>query len=520
MKLNSKIMLVKNIKVDRNYINVLSYSESQMLALCEQNMVASRDDYSFIRSNNSIMTGFTYAQCLQANYIAFQNSDYSNKWFFAWIDDVIFKGNETTEIKYTVDAWSTWFSYWTKNKSCYVIRQHINDDTVGSNTKPEPVNLGPSYVVEQEIQLDYSDNMSVGVLVSKNADGSSIPLVNNIKNKIYNGLILVDYNIPENLTDLNNEVKTYIDAGAENYVSRIFQFPRVLKNATNNIYEDNNEIDDDGTLDGYTPKNKKLLCYPYRQIKIMSTTGDTRTLQPELFNDKSKFQFIINGTLMPSVQMVSYPINYAQKSIFVNKIDAINLACDIECAWIGDSYQNWLNQNRNSLALGLVGNAIGLATSIGTTVATGGASAPFTISAATSMSQNAVSTLASIDDARKQANQIHGNINTNGIKVATNNFGFVYSLETIRKEYARQIDNYFTRFGYTIEDLVEPNIVGRPIFNYLEIGGSEEIGEQNNYNNISVNANDMQIINNACRKGVTIWHNHSNIGNFNLDNSI
>lgn len=141
MKLNSKIMLVKNIKVDRNYINVLSYTEKQMLELCEQNMVASRDDYSFIRTNNSIMTGFTYAQCLQANYIAFQNSDYSNKWFFAWIEDIIFKGDETTEIKYTVDVWSTWFSYWDKNKSCYITRQHVNDDTIGSNTKPEPVNL-------------------------------------------------------------------------------------------------------------------------------------------------------------------------------------------------------------------------------------------------------------------------------------------------------------------------------------------------------------------------------------------
>lgn len=380
-------------------------------------------------------------------------------------------------------------------------------------------------MVEQEIQLDYSDNMSVGVLVSKNADGSSITLQNNIKNKIYNGLILVDYNIPENITDLNNEVKTYIDAGAENYVSRIFQFPRVLKNATNNIYEDNNEIDDDGTLDGYTPKNKKLLCYPYRQIKIMSTSGDTRTLQPELFNDKTKFQFKINGTLMPSVQMVSYPINYAQKSIFVNKIDAINLACDIECSWIGDSYQNWINQNRNALALGLISSAIGLgigtAGTIATTTAKTAISAGYTIASSSAGAlSSSTSTLASIIDARKQANQIHGNINTNGIKVATNNFGFVYSLETIKQEYARQIDNYFTRFGYTIEDLVEPNITGRPIFNYLEIGGSEEIGEQNNHNNISINSNDMQIINNACRKGVTIWHNHANIGNFNLDNSI
>ena len=37
VKLNSEIYLVKNIKMDRNYINVLSYSENQMLDLCRQN---------------------------------------------------------------------------------------------------------------------------------------------------------------------------------------------------------------------------------------------------------------------------------------------------------------------------------------------------------------------------------------------------------------------------------------------------------------------------------------------------
>jgi len=30
----------------------------------------------------------------------------------------------------------------------------------------------------------------------------------------------------------------------------------------------------------------------------------------------------------------------------------------------------------------------------------------------------------------------------------------------------------------------------------------------------------MEEINNACRKGVTIWHNHANIGNYNLSNNI
>ena len=74
--LNSEIILVKNIRLDKDYINVLSYSESQMLDLCRQNAVATAYDYSFIRqNNNSIYTNFSYEQCLQANYIAFQNKD-------------------------------------------------------------------------------------------------------------------------------------------------------------------------------------------------------------------------------------------------------------------------------------------------------------------------------------------------------------------------------------------------------------------------------------------------------------
>ena len=138
--LHSQIILT-DTKLDREYVNVLSYTEQQMLSLCETNKIAKATDYQFIREHNSIYTNFTYAQCLQANYIAFQNPDYSNKWFFAFIDDVIYQGEENTEIKFTVDSWATWFDYWTK-KPCYVIRQHVNDDTIGANTIDENLDVG------------------------------------------------------------------------------------------------------------------------------------------------------------------------------------------------------------------------------------------------------------------------------------------------------------------------------------------------------------------------------------------
>ena len=140
--LNSKIILVNGINIDRNYVNVLSYSENQMVSLCEANAIATANDYSFIRKReNSVQTSFSYNQCLQANYIAFQNKDYSNKWFFAFIDDIIYNGENNTEIKFTIDSWSTWFSYWTK-KPCYVIREHVNDDTIGLHTVLENIEIG------------------------------------------------------------------------------------------------------------------------------------------------------------------------------------------------------------------------------------------------------------------------------------------------------------------------------------------------------------------------------------------
>ena len=96
--LQSKIRLCKGINVDRNYVNVLNYTENQMLSLCESqdHLVASANDYSFIRTRGTISTNFKYDDAIKSNYIAFQNKDYSNKWFFAWIDDVEYRGENNT----------------------------------------------------------------------------------------------------------------------------------------------------------------------------------------------------------------------------------------------------------------------------------------------------------------------------------------------------------------------------------------------------------------------------------------
>lgn len=140
--LNSKIILAKNVKIDRELKNVVDYTPTQMITLLtdSSHFVAQSNNYSFIRNTGAIQTEFNYDDVLKSNYIAFQNYDYSNKWFFAWIDDVIWKGEKNTEIRYTVDSFTTFNKDLTYG-NCYVIREHVNDDTIGVHTVPEDIDI-------------------------------------------------------------------------------------------------------------------------------------------------------------------------------------------------------------------------------------------------------------------------------------------------------------------------------------------------------------------------------------------
>ena len=77
MARNSELILCSGIRLDREYSNVIDYSESDMLSLCRTNKIAGDSNYSFIRNDKRLVTSIPYSAALQGNYIAFQNPDYS-----------------------------------------------------------------------------------------------------------------------------------------------------------------------------------------------------------------------------------------------------------------------------------------------------------------------------------------------------------------------------------------------------------------------------------------------------------
>lgn len=519
--LHSKIILVGGINLDRNYVNVLSYSENQMLALCQTNAIAQANDYQFIRTTNSIYTNFTYSQCLQANYIAFQNPDYDNKWFFAFIDDVIYQGEENTEITFTVDSWSTWYDYWTK-KPCYVIRQHTTDDTIGENTVDENLDIGD--IVEEEYVeysglstiyyaimstwnpytngsyypiTKYNNNLWGGVIYLFTSETSVRLFIEKINDQGHIGDIQNLFIIPQD-TIIQSDLVTWNDS----YNSTNFTYYTVSQSSSSRIIEYDLSLlmSSFYNFSDINVKNNKCKVYPYNYLFVTNNVGNHNIYKFENFSNGVKFNIELAMSIGGSVRAV--PLNYKKQT--TNYDESLPLAKFPTCGWSADSFTNWLTQNSinviTNVATGVVSGAAQMAIgSFGTGIATVG------------------STVAGLIGNLHQASllpAISGGNNSGDVNFSSGKNTFYFRRLRVKTEYMRIIDEFFSRFGYKTIRVISPNLTGRSYWNYIEIGPHEEIG----YGDVPTKY--MEEINNACRKGITIWHNHSNIGNYNLNNTI
>lgn len=521
--MNSRIILAKGIRIDREYKNVLSYSEASMLNLLqdENHIVVFSYNYSFIRNQGTIMTDFTYEQCLDANYIAFQNPDYSNKWFFAWIDDIVYKGDKNTEIRFTIDSWSTWFLRWTK-KNCLIKRHHVNDDIVGRYTFPENLETG-EYIIDSYERITELDDMSYIIQCTEWSTGQNKPLATNFGGVFSAGGAYICSNITQ-VVNILTEYEQSTDVSSD-AIFGVYMCPTYLIDNTSGSLRYSGQsspaylqkiIAKPTTIDGYTPKNKKLLTFPYCALNVSNNNGTINTYQYELFNEVDEYPsqcvFNIKGVPTVGASIKCTPLNYRNKNEVNNEDEGIMAGKYPTLSWSTDAYINWLTQNSVNLGLGVASNVLSLIGGLGLMATGAGATAG--ASSVVSSSLSIANQIASIYQHSLTPNTARGNTNGGDINVSSRANTFYFSKMAIRSEYARIIDDYFTRFGYKINRITSPNITGRTYWNYVEIGDSEEIG----YGDVP--SRYMEIINNACRRGVTIWHSHENLGDYSLNNTV
>lgn len=76
-----------------------------------------------------------------SNYMAFKNTSFENKWFYAFIDSAEYVNNNTVTIAYHIDVIQTYMFDWVFNQ-CLIEREHTVTDNFGEHTLAEGLETG------------------------------------------------------------------------------------------------------------------------------------------------------------------------------------------------------------------------------------------------------------------------------------------------------------------------------------------------------------------------------------------
>lgn len=356
---NSTIKILENIPLNKSYEHTVYYDDKdKQYEAFNKYTKYTLTNYSYQRvSLGTIRLDMKYEDVYMCNYVMFKNTSYEDKWFYAFIIGVDYVNDNVTYLHYDIDVMQTW-CYDYNFRGTFVERQHATSDIPYENTQPEGLELGTNYV--------YQGNSISFPLIGSGADKSFIILATTTSSgshpspSVVNGALfsLAVYRCSSESTAIDT-VKQFINNGYEDNIVSIYTVPTSAQaNQSKNITRPK-------TLDGYTPRNKKLYSYPYTFIEMYNNTGENLELKYENFVDDNgnkinsldysmKFQCLSYDIPTPQAKLL--PFNYLMTgaSLLYNTVTYSQFPTG---AFSGDSFKVWLAQNRNSYGASL--NAIG-----------------------------------------------------------------------------------------------------------------------------------------------------------------
>lgn len=432
----------------------------------------------------------------------FQNTSFGNKWFYAFIKSVEYINNEVSEIEFQMDVMQTWyFDY--ELEMCFVEREHSATDVIGGNIVAEGLEIGDEYTCNAVDEFDFS-GMNVCVLINKNTESGTH--TGTVVNGIYTPLHIVAGIASTYVAGVDAVLNQFL----EDEIVAVYQYPRILGDATSTgaSHFQKSIARYLGSLNGYTPRNKKLYTYPYNFLLISNNCGQTASLRWEDFSGSPTFEIV--GVYVSTPAMFCYPLNHRGMSHDYD--DGIVYSNFPQCPWSGDTFKAWWAQNKASFVTSGISTVIG---DIGKGVAAGALTGNPLMGVGTagmSLLSDAGSTMAKINDIKSTPNQTHGQTQTDSLNPAMGRQQFNFYSMSIKAEYASCIDDFFDRFGYATHKLKTPNRNVRPHWTYTKTKGCTIKG--------SVPADDANKICSIYNNGVTFWNNASEVGNYSLNNQV
>lgn len=478
------------------------------------------DNYTYIKKDNVVQVGKNIDEIIDCNYLFYKNTGFTNKYYFCFITNMEYVNENCTKITFETDCYQTWL-FQIEYKESFVEREHVNDDTIGLHTVPENLETG-DYISCKLQPSFYSIPETCFVVATTEQITESYATYNQL---LPIGLYYYGLTTLQGIQDL---IKLLDENGKGDTVNSVFVTLKdffyswgtmtgvdgQISSSIRFDYSNEVEVTKVNYLgNDYIPKNNKLLTFPFSFLQVSNHSGQIINYNWENFNlldiaNDGKIKFNIKGTITPGGSMKAYPINY--NNIVNDYDDNIVIGKLPIGAYNNDVYTNWLTQNGVNIGLNVVSSGLQVASGIGMMTTGGGA-----LSGAGNVESGILSianTLGSVYQHSLIPDSVSGNVNCGDVNFTLGLTNLEFKRMSIKNEYAKIIDDYFSMFGYKVNTVKVPNITGRSNWNYVKTINCNFDGD--------IPQTDLNIIKAMFNNGVTLWHNPSTIYNYSKSNGI
>lgn len=520
---NTELRLIKcNLNLDNNNQLTFASAESQYNYFNSLPHLTITQ-ISYQRKDDYIRYPAHIDSLMEYNYVMYKNSNYSNKWFYAYITKMEYENDNCTKVYIKTDVFQTWQFDLTYMKS-FVEREHVNDDTIGKHTVPENVETGDYISTKLQPMGSYMEhsNMCYGICSTIPVSSTVYATFNEIlPSGVYYGGFTTLQGLHDYITKLDQQ-------GAGASVVAVFVIPKdfyldwgTMSGVDGQVsvkvrfdYSSNITVTKPNYLgNDYVPKNHKLLTFPYSFLQVSNHSGQIVNYHWENFNllsgaGTTGINFTLKGALTPAGSFTLLPVNY--NNILNNVDDGIVMGKLPIGGYQNDAYTNWLTQNGVSLGLqflgssaAIIGGGVAAATGVGAGIGAGSIAGGI---------GGVANTVAQIYQHSLIPPQASGNTSVGDVMYTNELIGFEFKRMSIKNEYAKIIDNFFTMYGYKVNELKVPNITGRSNWNYVKLINP----------NIEayIPQEDLQEIKDLFSNGITLWHTTTHFLDYSQNNSI
>lgn len=384
---NSTIHLLENIPLTNAYIHTVDYSDrSAQLQDFLSYSVLSLDNYTYIR-NNSIKIEGQIKNLYAVNYLLFKNTNFENKWFYAFVTNVEYLNNETCIITYEIDIMQTYLFDFMAMPS-YVERETVTHDDLFASLTDEEIEVG-EYMMKEFVHPDYFDSTRLFAIVGVSRKISDTdPNVFEIHNNLLYGMpTLETYYLFTTAAQFVDFYNHYASNGNTEDLLEMVMFPnqfinlddfatdakgfRYLKSLDANnqplspryaFLSLNRAVKGQTAFQNYVPKNAKLYNSPFFKIICTDLEGNSVEYSPEYFytelnaqtgnpaaSDPNKMYFMLTMPVNSIPQPQVMPQFYKSKDYLYNRSYIFIGSAFGQMPLLTDTYAAWLAMNGSQL---------------------------------------------------------------------------------------------------------------------------------------------------------------------------